>query len=211
MLRRNRIIREKIVRYTSTAKEGLARFDTGISDYCENGEGEVEKWLRSVHKRESECDLLRREIEIDLFKKSLLPETREDLMNLLEALDMIINTAEASMRKIYVEHLKLPEELCQPMTRIAHVSVQAGILAMDMAVNALEDGKRAIELDREIDLLESTVDSIQQETLYNLFDSDMELAGKLMIRDIIEDVAQISDLAEDASSRIMVFLAKRHG
>ncbi len=211
MLRRNRMIREKVSTYADSAKEGLNTFEAGMRFYCENGLTGMGEWMIRVHERESACDQICRDIELDLFEKSLLPETREDLMNLLEYLDKIVNCAESAMRKICVQHVQLPNGFCKPLEEIVRMSVKAGSLAMDMAIETLEKSHNIREFDREIDSLESKVDAIEQQAISDLFDTDLELAEKLMIREIIETMANISDIAEEVSGRLMIFSAKRRG
>lgn len=211
MLRRNRELREKVTLYAVTAKRGLQLFEEGMRHLCEQGLPGLQKWVRLVHEKESECDGLSSAVELDLFEKSLLPETREDLMNLLEWLDEVINAAEEALRMIAVQHVVVPNEFCEPLGHISRMSAEAGELAMDMAVNVLDEGSEVRALDEEVDRLESVVDRVEQKLVSDLFDGDLPLAEKLQLRDVITAVAAVSDRAEEVSNRLKVFLAKRRG
>jgi len=211
MLRRNRDLREKVSVYAASAREGLQFFEQGMRHFCEQGLVGLGEWVAKVHAKESECDRLRVEVELDLFEKALLPETREDLMNLLEWLDRVINGAEDALRMIHVQHIRLPDTLRESLVHISRMSAEAGELAMELAMNVLDEGRNAKEMDEEVDRLESDVDRAEQRLISGLFDGDLSLAEKLQLKDMICAVAAVSDRAEEVSSRLRVFLAKRRG
>ena len=56
---------------------------------------------------------------------------------------------------------------------------------------------------------ETEADRLEWETIKKLFKSNLDLARKLHLRELVEDIAYISDLAEDAAERLGVMIVKR--
>ena len=85
MWKKNKLLMEQIQHYLDVAQETLDSFSEGLHHYAENGlDDAFSRIVDATHQKESTADGIRREIEVELFKKSLLPESREDLMLLLE-------------------------------------------------------------------------------------------------------------------------------
>lgn len=211
MWRRSKELKGKLQQFTQTAMAGLQLFELGIHYACEHGLIGLDQWVEQVHEKESLCDRLRREIEIDLFEKSLLPETREDLMNLIEWLDRVINAAEEAIRMILVEHISLTGALREDLVHLARMSAEAGELVMELTLDVVYEGSQVAGVNGEIDRLESEVDRLEQHMISELFDRGLPLAEKLHYRDMVQKVAKVSDRAEDVSNWLTVFLAKRRG
>jgi len=61
----------------------------------------------------------------------------------------------------------------------------------------------------QVTTFETEADRIEWETIKKLFKSDLDLCRKLHVRELVEDIAIISDLAEDAAERVGVMAVKR--
>ena len=61
----------------------------------------------------------------------------------------------------------------------------------------------------QVTTFETEADKIEWETIKTLFKSDLDLCRKLHIRELIQDIAYISDLSEDAAERLGVMVVKR--
>ncbi len=68
-------------------------FKRAVQIYLADGYGaEFEEKLQSVNRLESEADGLRRSIETQLYTQTLIPESRGDVLGLLENLDSVHST-----------------------------------------------------------------------------------------------------------------------
>ena len=83
--------------------EGVLAFRIGINAYF-NGDTEafIEK-KKHVSEVESRGDELRREIQRRLYAETLLPESRGDVLELLETSDHILNACESGMWQFAIE------------------------------------------------------------------------------------------------------------
>ena len=81
--RKNKIIKARIEEYLVVANETLDIYREGMLHYLEHGIDEhFNTCMKRTHGSESKADDLRREIETALFEKSLLPESREDIIKI---------------------------------------------------------------------------------------------------------------------------------
>jgi predicted phosphate transport protein (TIGR00153 family) len=192
-------------------KAGLVfgTFRQGLQHYREHGLEGLDEHVRLAHRSESECDQVRRQVERDLFAKSLLPESREDIMGLLEHIDLVINQAEDVLRQIGLQRLLLPPAFQTAYADLAERSYAAGTALLRQANAALQAEATVRDLGDEVKACESRTDEVEQGHVAALFASALPLAEKLHYRDLVTMTATISDLAEDAANLLTVFSLKR--
>lgn len=209
LYRRNRELRDQLALYIDKARAVFDAFRDGLAYYREHGYPGLERYARLSHTDESECDQVRRQIERDLFAKSLLPEAREDVMSLLEHIDLVINQAEDVLRQIVLQRIALPPALMDRYAELGTCCHRAAITLMDQAAAALGNAPTARELGDAVKACESQADQSEQGLVAALFASDLPLAEKLYYRDLVTLTAAMGDLAEDAANLVTVFALKR--
>ncbi len=209
LYRRNRELRGQLALYIEKARGVFGTFRDGLTHYGEHGSEGLESYVRLSHTDESECDRVRRQIERDLFAKSLLPEAREDIMSLLEHVDLVINQAEDVLRQIVLQRICLPPPFRQGYAELGRRCYQAAMTLMDQATAALGNELRSRDLGDAVKVCESQADQSEQSLVAALFASDLPLAEKLHYRDLVTLTAAMGDLAEDAANLITVFALKR--
>jgi predicted phosphate transport protein (TIGR00153 family) len=209
LFRRNRELRQQLAVYVEKARLVAETFRDGLRHYRQHGLQDLDQFARVSHREESECDRLRRQVERDLFSKSLLPESREDIMGLLEHLDLVINQAEDVLRQIVLQRIELPLPFQDAYAELGERSYEAAAVLLEQAAAALANDPRTRELGDAVKACESRVDQSEQHLVAALFASDLELARKLHYRDLVTMTAEISDLAEDAANLLTVFALKR--
>ena len=184
-----------------------------ISEYIENGENEKVKELSDiVHKAESDADEYRREIINKLLQGTLMPNTREDLMNLIENIDDIADNAEEVMDStlfIALDISELNQEQVEEM--IAQIKRQFKILKK--AVSFLfQDMHQALAQTGQLENIESIVDGIEEKIIRKISTrNDLELAQKLVYRDTIMKISDLADTVENAGDIIEIIVAIRRG
>jgi len=162
-----------------------------------------------VHRSEQEADQVKQAIEAKLYAGAFLPINRGDYIMLAEFIDRIANQAETTANLIVLTRPDIPEflhaDLCLLMDKtIASFSAFRGALeSLNQKVEAVKEAIAGVIA------FEKEADKIEWETIKKLFKSDLNLARKLHIRELVEDIAFISDLAEDAAERLGIMVLKR--
>jgi predicted phosphate transport protein (TIGR00153 family) len=162
-----------------------------------------------THQAESQADDVRQEIVVLLYGKALFPESRGDILGLLEAVDKIPNRAESVVRQMRHQRFNIPFELAQDFRALVG-QVQSCSSGLTKAVAALfEDYNSAALLADRIGELESRSDDLEFELIDKIFISRHETAEKILLRDMVQAIGGIADRAENAADRVRIIAIKR--
>ena len=207
---RQKEIEARLASYRDKATYCVQEFQRSFAAYCASGDldqlaGNVQK----VHKAESEADDLRREIEVMMYSRALFPESRGDVLGLLETLDAVPNQAEMSLRVIQNHFVKIPESLHPRLFELVRVSCRCADVMFETVDKLFADFANTISLIGKIDELESQVDGIEAGLLQQIFSSDLGDLEKILLRDLVNAIALISDRAEDVADRVRIIVSKR--
>jgi len=165
--------------------------------------------VEAVHQSESKADDIRRDIEYELYNKALIPESREDILNMLEGLDSIPNSFEEICFQISIQKIIFPEELKQGLLQLAEKNIEAYNLVRNAMQGLFYKKREVINEILHIDQFESQIDVIERELLRKVFNSSKDLAEKIILKDVIKNIASISDLAQNISDKLSIAIVKR--
>jgi predicted phosphate transport protein (TIGR00153 family) len=208
--KKQKSIEEMIDSYFDVCDGCLAQFDKAITTYLEHGLGEAfDAEVAATHESESAGDDKRREIELTLYGKALLPDSRGDLLGLLETYDRIPNATETVLFTLHSQRVILPQAFHTPFRNLVNVNLLA-YSAARKAVDALfSNPKATLHATKEVDERESESDRLERRLIAAIFDADMDTGTKLMLKEIVLLVGEISDRAEAAADRIAIIAIKR--
>lgn len=210
LFRRERDVTQMMRDYYKAVDETLDEFDAAIRSWVDHGPGlELREADHRVHEAESRADDQRHEIEMLLYERALLPESRDDLLGLLEAFDNLPNLAESITSRIDLQRVVAPAGLKPEILRLVKVSIEAYRLVREQAddVLAASDHKRGAA-DR-VDKAESVADEVERNLISRLFEADLDLAYKLQVYAIFDGIAGIADHAENIARRLEIISLKR--
>ena len=210
MIKRNKRLREKLEEYIITADKTLQVYRGSMEHYLANGNDTAfEVLVRKTHEIESMADDLQQDIEQSLYKKSLLPDSREDLFIIIEKTDRLPNKSESILRQLYTQDVTLPEALKPQIWELVKLGADTFLIIKEAFLDMFDKMKRIRELVRKIDTNESLGDQLEQKLIYDLFRSDINTVDKRMLRDIILEIGRILDISEDIADALTIFAIKR--
>jgi len=152
---------------------------------------------------------LREKIEMKLFRKALMPESRGDVMGLIEAVDRIPNWAEEVVYDIYLQRVRFPEILVEKLRRLAVMNVECFHL-LHQAVGALfTDINAVFELTKNVDRKESEIDALEHEIIREVFDIEERLSYQNLLHRIVRSICDISDKTENAADKLTIIAIKK--
>ena len=185
-------------------------FSAAMLDYLEHGGSEsFDRSCHLIDRAESEADDLRLKIERNLYKNELLPDSRGDLLSLLEWCDKIPNRVEAVVNNILLRKIEIPVEL-KPCIKELLEPIQSSVETLLVAVRLLlkEPSKTKAVVD-DVDRLESECDELEYRTIRNIYNLDIDLAHKIQLERLLTDIGSIADRCEDAAHRLEIIAIKR--
>lgn len=171
---------------------------------------ELEIRAKELEKKEHQGDQLRRKIETILYEQTLIPESRGDVLGLLESTDTVLNTLSETLMQFVVEKPQLMTEIQQPFKEL----VEQANSAVEEMVAAIRAYFRNFTMVRDhitkVQFFEKESDKSAYKIKRIIFDSTLDLSLKMHMRDFVDKVENISDEAEDVCDRLTIAAIKRY-
>ncbi|MFN2363889.1 MAG: DUF47 domain-containing protein [Halarsenatibacteraceae bacterium] len=190
----------------------LKEFDKALNLYLEEGTSdEFKEFAQNVDTLESEADDLRREIvHLLIEKRFLVPNTRRDFMNLLKFTDKAADYAEGTLDFIILKSMDITDEGKTKIKKIIELTIEQYNLLVEAIEYVFKDIHQAFSYVEKIADLESDVDLIETELINMLAErEDLSFALKILYRDFLTRLTDISDIIEDAADEIELIVALR--
>ena len=196
--------------YLSNLKMSQQSFGEALNTCLEDGACDHFDFLtEQTHKFESKADDIREEINALMYGKALIPESRGDIMGLLEAIDQIPRLFEVILYMIKTQRLVIPDFVILDVKELIEVSLKSCDL-MIKQIEALFKKTAGIEaLVSTIDHNESHCDHIERRIITRIFDSDLDPFEKLQLKEMIVHMGDISDQADRVSKQVNIMSMKR--
>lgn len=199
----------QIDNYLDLVVKGGFLFKQGVNYYLDKQNEEFEKRLSSINQTESEADHLRRKIETKLYIETLIPESRGDVLGLLEACDKVLNMTAETLQQFSVETPFILPEVKSNYIELTDSSISA----LDEMVAAVRSYFTDITKVRDhitkVQLYESESDAIAAKLKRIVFQTDIGLSQKMHMRYFALHIENIADEAEDVCDRLSIAAIKR--
>jgi predicted phosphate transport protein (TIGR00153 family) len=203
-------IEEQLTDYRHKVALCLDGFYQALRQYSESKDRkQLEENFVKVSRIESEADDIRREIEVMMYSKALFPESRGDIMGLLEAVDKVPNQAEAAVEMLLTHRIEIPEVFGSKILRLAEICHRCVETLLDGMGKLFTDFTNATAAIGQVDELESEADKLEAVLTELIFASQIDGYDKLLLRDLVANIAAVADRAENAGDRIRIIVAKR--
>ena len=155
-------------------------------------------------------DQLRRDVEEQLYVHTLLPDSRADILTLLEGLDNLLNHYESITQAFDVERPVVPTRLHKMWVELTKTSVQS--------VDALVSAARSFfAMDGQVNTCIAEV--LHFEKLADQQGADLQhrifalpkatLAHQRQLKDFEQMIERLSDIAEDMADKLTILSVKR--
>ena len=197
---------ESYLDHVDTCRDMFRRSMDGLIKFGVNRENEESVEL--VHRAEALADDVRREIELDLYQKALIPESRGDVLGLLENLDDIPGMFQSLCYQMSLQKIEIPEEFRERFLHLIDVNIESYNL-LRQAVLGLFYRRDVQDKIKKMDEKESESDHIERTLIRDIFNSSMDKADKILLKEIVVNTGDISDLVEIVSDRLTLAIVKR--
>ncbi len=208
-----RKVEELFQQFSDAVGQSLKHAFTAIQDLSQGATAEsVAESVRLAHKFESRADDLRREVINHLVQGSLMPNTRGDMMNLLELIDDVADEAEDLLDPFFVRFLDFGLLSQDGLTDMMGQIEQQYEMLIQAVQYLFVDMSNIVTLTHEIEEIESRVDDVEEAMILHVLDNeDMDLATKMLYRTFIRNLAGLANIIEDSANQLEVIVAVRSG
>lgn len=210
LFRRTKALENEIDDFLNKLSEGALAFRMGVQVYIAQGRtAAFEEKLYHVNTLENTADNLRRSIEIKLYSQTLIPESRGDVLGLLETLDSVLNLVEGALWAFFIERPEIPEAFRVDFVDLTDKVVQS-VEALVQAARAFFRNIEAVpDHNHKVMFFEKEADKISTKLKLAIFDSDLPLPNKSHLRYFVENIDNVADQAEDVADRLAIYTIKR--
>jgi len=169
--------------------------------------------FESVSKLEMRADALRREMVEELTKSEMFPEEREDLMELVRAVDWVADwSKEAGRILIIIPFDKAPEEMKVAAQNMCRANVDC-VTVLGKCLKALpEKPMEAIALANEVELLEEELDelySVARAHLATLEFPGFSMGALILLNMFLDALETVADWCENTADIVRAVAVRR--
>lgn len=198
-----------IERHLEKVGESLQSMLSAMENYLQGNTDATESCVLITHNTESEADDIRREIADLLHKGAFLPVLREDVMELVVTVDKMASHAEDCCDFIIIQRPNVPDALKDDFLKVARDSIAILAPLQEGVTNLSEDFSITRKKVEEVHIAESAVDMLERELSRRIFSTDLTLAQKMHLNQLVDVIVDIPDIAEDAAEILESLIVKK--
>lgn len=209
---RSQELETEIAEYLDLVSQGALTFKRDLKRYVRKEFEIFEEALIDIKEIENNADDHQKNIKYKLYKYMLIPDSRADVLNIVEEIDTITDLAKEVIYEISIEKPKIPVNLESDFLELVENSAKA----VDMLVKAVraffQEISQVNNYVNKVHFFEHQVDKNEERIKRKIFSEEcqeIEIAYKMQLRYFIEEIAALSDQAEMVSEDISVAAIKR--
>ena len=203
-------IEQAVEDYLTETENCLSAFIEALEVYFAEGlSANFEQQIARTHRHESKADDKRREIEYAMYNRALIPESRGDILGMLEALDLVPNKCESVLYQIWYQNMSIPQEYASKLKDLAQVNRDSYGMLCQAVRYLFSDIERALPTIDSVGEKESESDRIERMLIKDIFSSPGDKVDKILLKEVILEIGAISDRAENAADRVRIVAVKR--
>ena len=122
---REKQIQVKLEQYLDALWQIACRLREALVAYLDQDEQAFTDLLEAINALESRLDGIRRDVEMEIYGRRLLPDTRDDVLRLLENIDKIPDRIQSVTRNLQLQNVELPSLLKADLRQLSDHVVEA--------------------------------------------------------------------------------------
>jgi len=210
ILRKNLIIGKQIDDFLDKVSESGLMFKQGMDAYLKANKESFTRKIEEITDTEHQGDALRRSVEEQLYVKTLIPESRGDVLELLESMDSLLDRFKGVLWQFEIEQPEILPEFNEDLKEL--------VLCVVETVEAIVRSSRAFFTNvfsvsdhiHKVSYWATQSDKISTKLQKNIFKcQELQLSQKLQLRDLVRHVDKIADRAEDVADKLSIYIIKR--
>jgi len=204
-------LKQNLDEFFDLIEEGALVFKLGVNFYLDRENNKFEGTLDKIMKLEAKADKIRSEVENRLYTKSLLPQFRGDLVDLMDKSDDIIDSIKATLSQFDVEIPFVPAELHSDIRLLTELSVSSVEHLIPAARRYFRDPMGVRDEINKVYFYEKEADKVANDIKRRIFKEldSLKLSEKIHLRYFTLHIENLSDVAEDAANKLSIMSIKR--
>jgi predicted phosphate transport protein (TIGR00153 family) len=168
----------------------------------------------NLSRMEMEADELRRQMVDALTKSEMFPEERDDLMELVRAVDWIADWSKEAGRILNVIQLdKAPQEMKQAALNMVKADVDCVSVLTECLKVMSKDSKEALNLANKVELLEEDTDELYSQARSILAGFDFKgwtMGSVILLNEFLDSLETVADWCENTADIVRAISVRMH-
>jgi predicted phosphate transport protein (TIGR00153 family) len=210
ILKRRLDIEKQIDDFLDRVSESGLLFKHGIDDYLKGNMPAFEEKMAHIYDTEHQGDELRRLIEEQLYMQTLIPESRGDVLELLENMDALLDRFKGALYRFDIEQPEIYPEFHEDFRELVNCVVEAVEAMVRSSRSFFKEISAVADHMHKVSYWETESDKISTRLQRAIFKKkELQLSQKIQLRDFVMHVDKIADRAEDVSDKLSIYVIKR--
>ena len=210
ILRQGLKIGRQIDGFIDRVSESGLLFKQGMEAYITANRASFLEKLEKITETERQGDALRRTVKEQIFARTLIPESRSDILELLEDLDSLLDRFKAALWRFEIEQPDIFPEFIEDFREMTACVIEA-VDALGCAARAFFESSLSVKDHiHKVSFWEKQSDTTAIRLQRNIFQcSRLRLSEKLQLSNLVRHVDNIADSAEDVADKVNIYVIKR--
>jgi len=185
-------------------------FKAGVDAFLSGNIESFENKINDIIETEHEGDALRRNLEEILYIQTLIPESRGDVLELLENMDALLDRFKGILWKFNIERPQLIKKFDDDFRELTSIVVEAVEAIVRSSRAFFKNVSSVADHIHKVPYWESQSDKIASKIQQTIFRrEDLSLSEKMQLQDFVRHIDKIADRAEDVSDKLRIYVLKR--
>ncbi|MCF7885600.1 MAG: DUF47 family protein [Candidatus Marinimicrobia bacterium] len=211
MLKKTKQLERKVNNFMDIVNETGPTLLLGIKAYFK---GDMDKFYElsdKMVKLENRADEIKRNIESELYERTLIPESRSDVLSLLEALDDIVDRGKETIQEFDMEIPQISPRYHEGFLNLTELSANAIDQVVKAARNFFNNSVESRHYFAKVYYWEKEADRESGRLIKKIFRDERieDLSCKFHHRSFVERLDRVADIAEDIADKLSILSIKR--
>lgn len=208
---RSRELQVEINEYLDTVNKSALIFERDLKRYIKKNYSRFQEELDEINEIENTADEYQKDIKYKLYKYMLIPESRGDVLAILESIDTVVDLSKKILTQLSIERPEIYDFIRDEFLELSENSASAVDLLVRSVRAYFENISMVNDYVNKVHFYEHEADKNEEKILTKVFQAEeiKTLAEKIHLRDYTERVASLADEAETISERVSVAAIKR--
>ncbi|MBW2220456.1 MAG: DUF47 family protein [Deltaproteobacteria bacterium] len=210
ILKRKLGIEKQIDDFLDKVSESGLLFRQGVDSYLTGHMEAFGNKLKQISDTEHQGDSLRRALEEMLYTQTLIPESRGDVLELLESMDTLLDQFKGALWRFDIECPEVCSEFHDDFRELGKTVSKAVESIVRSSRAFFKDISAVADHMHKVSFLETESDKISSRLQRAIFKrEDLRLSHRMQLRDFVRHIDKIADRAEDVADSLSIYVIKR--
>ena len=208
---RDKELEEEIEIYLCSLSNAAMFFYEGIKDYVENNNERFSERLKEVTDAEKEADAHLKKLKFSLYKYNLIPDFSGDVLQLMDSMDNIADKSKHVLLQLSIESPMIYDFAKKGFTDMAKTSLKCAEALVCAVRLFFTQIKMVDDYINKICFYEKEADYLEEKLKRAIYNSEeiLHLSERMHLRYFVNEIAELSDIAEGIAHMLAVFKIKR--